>query len=110
METQITTGSGKTATKTIAMSYEQIKMLGAPFDVAEIHVSLKSKVARYMFIIPNWNPPYPAQDLELLNPGEEPFHDCREAGMHIIEAMRQLGLLHERSKVAVVDVDIPAQA
>ena len=82
-------------------SIEQIKALGAPFAMAEIHVSLRANVARLILVVPTMNPPYPCSDYTL----REKYTDYVQAGHDIAMAAAIAGLLADKAQVAVVNAD-----
>lgn len=85
------------------LSIEELKKLGAPFDTAEVHVSLRAGTARLVLIgfqdegepgkIPNVE--FPAH----------PGYSVEQMGEVVVLAAQENGLLHAKSRCVVVDLD-----
>jgi len=88
-------------TETRGKTLQQIKALGAPFHMAEIHVSLRANKASLVLIVPTMNPPYPRSEYTL----REKYTDYVQAGTDIAKAAVLAGLLADKARIAVVNVD-----
>ena len=83
-----------------ALTIEEIKALGAPFEKAEVHVSLQKKIARLVLVVPGRKGNYPAMDFPL-----DCDEDCQQVGLNIIAAAGENGLLDAHSITVIFDVD-----
>jgi hypothetical protein len=82
--------------------FEKIKALGwAPFHSAEIHVSMRKKVARLVFLVPARK----SNHRSMVFPIDDGLETFSQAGRMIIKTASMAGLLEAGSIVAVVDAD-----
>jgi len=89
-------GEGKINT----LDFEQVKALGAPFDKAEVHVSLRNKTVKLVLLVPGRKGNHPALDFQLN--GDE---DWQEVGTDLAVAAARNGLLHAHGIVAILNLD-----
>jgi len=47
------------------LEFDEVKALGAPFEKAEIHVSLRNKVVTLLLLVPGRKRNHPALDFQL---------------------------------------------
>lgn len=82
------------------LDLEQVKALGAPFDRAEVHVSLRNKTVRLVLLAPGRTGDHPGLDFQLS--GDE---DWQQVGTDLAVAASSNGLLHAHGIVAILNVD-----
>lgn len=82
------------------LDFEEVKALGAPFEKAEVHVSLRNKTATLVLLVPGRNGNHPALNFQL--DGDE---DWRQVGTELSFAASNNGLLQAYSIVAIVNLD-----
>jgi hypothetical protein len=81
---------------------EEIRALGwAPFHSAEIHVSMRKKVARLVLLVPARK----GNNRSIVFPIDDGLETFSQAGRTIIKTASMAGLLEAGSIVAVVDAD-----
>ena len=87
--------------------FEEIRALGwALFQSAEIHVSMRKKVARLVLLVPSRK----GNHTSMVFPIDEGVETFSQAGRMTIKTSSMAGLLEAGSIVAVVDADAePAQ-
>src|SRR5215472_11972611 len=86
------------------MNLEQIKALGAPFRRAEIRVSLRSRIAMIVVMIPGH------ENAEMGFQLDSNQDDPEQVGREIEEAAKQVGLIDGSSTINVIDLDSPKTA
>jgi hypothetical protein len=82
------------------LEFDEVKALGAPFEKAEIHVSLRNKVVTLLLLVPGRKRNHPALDFQL--DGDE---DWQQVGTELTFAASKNGLLHADSIVAILNLD-----
>jgi hypothetical protein len=82
------------------LDFDEVKALGAPFEKAEVHVSLRNKTIRLVLLVPGRKGNHPALDFQL--DGDE---DLQQVCAEMAVAASENGLLHSKSKVAIVNLD-----
>jgi hypothetical protein len=82
------------------LDFDDVKALGAPFEKAEIHVSLRNKTVTLLLLVPGRKGNHPALDFHLN--GDE---DWQQVGTELTFAASKNGLLHTNSIVAILDLD-----
>jgi hypothetical protein len=83
-----------------ALEFDEVKALGAPFEMAEVHVCLRNKIMTLVLLVPGRNGNHPALDFQLH--GDE---DWQEVGTELTIAASNNGLLDANSIVAIMNVD-----
>jgi hypothetical protein len=82
------------------LSFDDVKALGAPFEKAEVHVSLRNKTITLVLLVPSRKGNHPALDFQV--DGNE---DWQQLGTELTVAASNHGLLHANSIVAIMNVD-----
>jgi hypothetical protein len=82
------------------LDFDEVKALGAPFEKAEVHVSLRNKIGTLVLLVPDRNGNHPALDFQL--DGDE---DWRQVGTELTFAASNTGLLQANSIVAIMNLD-----
>ncbi len=82
------------------LEFDQVKSLGAPFEKAEVHVSLRNKMVTLVLLVPGRIGNHPALDFQL--DGDE---DWRQVGTELTFAASNNGLLQANSIVAIMNLD-----
>jgi hypothetical protein len=82
------------------LDFDEVKTLGAPFEKAEIHVSLRNKTVTLLLLVPGQKGNHPALDFQL--DGDE---DWQQVGTELTVAASHNGLLRTNSTVAVLNLD-----
>jgi hypothetical protein len=82
------------------LALDKVKALGAPFEKAEVQVSLQKKTARLVLCIRGQKGNLPAMDFQL--DGNE---DWQQVGNDLTAAAFLNGLLRVYSEVAIVNLD-----
>ena len=82
------------------LEFDEVKALGAPFQRAEIHVSLRAKTVSLLLLVPNRTGSHPALDFQL--DGSE---NWQQVGEELTLAAFNNGLLNANSIVAILNLD-----
>lgn len=82
------------------LTFDEVKALGAPFEKAEVHVSLRNKTVKLVLLIPGRKGNHPA--LDFLLDGDE---DWQQVGTELTVAASNNGLLNANSIVAILNLD-----
>jgi len=83
-----------------ALEFDDVKALGAPFEKAEVHVSLRKKTVTLVLLVPGRNGNHPALDFQLV--GDE---DWRQVGTELTFAASNNGLLRTNCIVSIMNLD-----
>jgi hypothetical protein len=86
--------------KMITPDFDEVKALGAPFEKAEVQVSLRNKTVTLVLLVPGRKIDHPALDFQL--DGDE---DWQEVGKELTFAASTNGLLQATSIVAIMNLD-----
>lgn len=82
------------------LEIDEVKALGAPFEKAEVHVSMRNKTVTLVLLVPGRISNHPALDFEIN--GDE---DWRQVGTELTFAASKNGLLDANSIVAILNLD-----
>lgn len=83
-----------------ALEFDEVKALRAPFENAEVHVSLRNRTVTLVLLVPGRNGNHPALDFQL--EGDE---DWRQVGTELTFAASNNGLLRANCVVAIMNLD-----
>jgi hypothetical protein len=83
-----------------ALDFDEVKALGAPFEKAEVHVSLRNKTVTLVLLVPGRRGNHPALDFRL--DGDE---DWRQVATVLTFAASTNVLLQANSFVAIMNLD-----
>ena len=82
------------------LDLEEVKAPGAPFEKAEVHVSLRNKTVTLVLLIPGRVGNHPALEFDIN--GDE---DWQQVGTELTVAASKNGLLQTSSIVAILNLD-----
>ena len=82
------------------LDLDEVRALGAPFEKAEVHVSLRNKTVTLVLLIPGRVGNHPALEFDLR--GDE---DWQQVGTELTVAASKNGLLQTSSIVAILNLD-----
>ena len=82
------------------LDLDEVRALGAPFEKAEVHVSLRNKTVTLVLLIPGRVGNHPALEFDIN--GDE---DWQQVGTELTVAASKNGLLQTSSIVAILNLD-----